>query len=365
MEKIKKILFALTVCIAITALAMPPAAIAKPYYKGKTINLVLGLGPSSGGATVARLLSKYLSQGIEGNPNVVVQHMPGAALMKAHRYVHQKAPKDGTTLYYGPRSPLGELLQLPGHNTFKYTEFTTLGGLQVASLITYARTDVLPGGLKKASDIVKAKKLLFGGLSPEHGRQIINMLCFDLIGMNYTFVPGYRGSGKIRAAIINGEINLATDAAHSYLNRVVPQLIDKGKAIPLFSIPLLKADGSLARNTLVPDAPYFLDLYKEIKGGSPSGLGWETVKALIGFDQTMQHVFIGPPGMNKEAAAAFRKAYLPTLTSAAFVAEAKKVLTYAPEPVGYERADKILAETSSMPPEIVEFLKANIAKNTK
>jgi hypothetical protein len=69
--------------------------------------------------------------------------------------------------------------------------------------------------------------------------------------------------------------------------------------------------------------------------------------------------------MNMEAAAAFRKAFLPTLTSAAFVAEAKKVLTYAPEPVGYERAGKILAETSSMPPEIVEFLKANIAKNTK
>ena len=68
---------------------------------------------------------------------LVVKHMPGAALMKAHRFIISKEPKDGTTIYYGPRSPIGELLQLPGHS-FKYTDFSLLGGIQVAALVIYA-----------------------------------------------------------------------------------------------------------------------------------------------------------------------------------------------------------------------------------
>ena len=364
MEKTKKYFVTLAVGIVLTTLSLAPVAMAKPYYQGKTINLVMGLGPSSGGATVARLLSKHLTESIEGNPKVVVQHMPGAALMKAHLFVLQKAPKDGTTIYYGPRSPLGELLQLPGH-TFRYSEFTILGGIQVAGLVIYVRTDVMPGGLKKASDINKASGLIYGGISPEHGRMIISMMGLDLLGLKYNFVPGYKGSGKIRAAIINGEINIATDAAHAYLNRAVPQLVDKGKGIPLFSIPLLKADGSLVKNQLVPDVPFFLDLYKEVQGGYPSGPSWDTMKALIEVDQTMQHAFLGPPNMNNEATAAFRKAFMPAFTSREFVAESKKVLTYAVEPVGYERAIKVLGATSKISPEVVEFIKGNIAKNSR
>ena len=104
---------------------IPAASAAEPYYAGKTVSVIMGLGPSSGGATVGRLLSKHLERHIAGNPKLVVKHMPGAALMKAHRFIISKAPKDGTTIYYGPRSPIGELLKLPGH-TFKYTDFSLL-----------------------------------------------------------------------------------------------------------------------------------------------------------------------------------------------------------------------------------------------
>ena len=133
--------------ISAAALASSGAIAADAYYEGKTISVVMGLGPSSGGATVGRLLSKHLGQHIAGNPKLVVKHMPGAALMKAHRYIHAKAPKDGMTIYYGPRSPIGELLKLPGHS-FKYSDFSLLGGIQVAALVIYARTDTFPADSK-------------------------------------------------------------------------------------------------------------------------------------------------------------------------------------------------------------------------
>ena len=121
---------AIALALAFGASSIPAASAAEAYYAGKTVSVIMGLGPSSGGATVGRLLSKHLEQHIAGNPKLVVKHMPGAALMKAHRFIISKAPKDGTTIYYGPRSPIGELLQLPGIN-FKYTDFSLLGGIQV------------------------------------------------------------------------------------------------------------------------------------------------------------------------------------------------------------------------------------------
>ena len=129
--------------IAFSTSALPTEAVAKPYYEGKTITVIIGLGPSSGGTTMGRIVGKHLAMAIEGNPKIVIKNMPGAAFMKAHKYVLHSAPKDGTVIYYGPRKPIGELLDLPGHD-FKYTDFTILGGIQVAGLVIagFSRTHV-------------------------------------------------------------------------------------------------------------------------------------------------------------------------------------------------------------------------------
>ena len=82
----------------------------RPYYQGKNLNVILGLGPSAGGTAIGRLVSKHLVEHIPGKPRLVVKNMEGAELMKAHQYVLRSAPKDGTVIYYGPRSPIGEML---------------------------------------------------------------------------------------------------------------------------------------------------------------------------------------------------------------------------------------------------------------
>lgn len=349
------LLLAFVLAMAVSA---APAALAEPYYEGKTISLIMGLDPSSGGATVGRLLAKHLALTIEGTPTVIVKYMTGAGLMKAHRHVLAKAPRDGTTVYYGPRSPLGELLRRPGV-TFKYTDFTVLGGVQISGLVIYARTDAAPG-LTGAGAIIGAPDLIYGGISAEHGRMLISMFGLDLLGARYTFVPGYGGSGKIRAAIITGEINVATDSAHAYLNNAVPQLVDKGKGLALFSIPLLTGDGRLIKNSLLPDVLSFPELHREITGAAPAGPAWEAMKTLIEIDQTMQHVLLGPPGMNAAARQALGDALAPAMRSDAFADEARRVLTYVPEAVGPARAREILAATARVPPRMVEFIKAYI-----
>lgn len=348
---------------AVAGMLMPATANAQ-YYKGKTITVVVGLGPSSGGTTLARLIGRHMSKYIAGNPKVVIKNMPGGALLKAHNFVHTKAPKDGTVVYYGPRQPLGELIGMPGMN-FKYSDFVVLGGVQVADLVNYARTDTLKGGLKSGADLVKAKEVTLGGISPRTIRVLASLIQLDMLGTNFRLIPGYRGSGKLRAAVLNGEVHMGNDAAHAYLNRVKPSMVKKGTVIPVWQIPSMNAAGQLVKSPLLPNMPSFSEVYQQVKGKAPSGIKWEAVKNMIKFGQTVQHMYFGPPGMNKDAAAAFRKAFIPAMTSDAYKADAKKTAKYVPTGVHYTRAKKVLSANLATPPNVVKFLKEYVAKHSK
>jgi tripartite-type tricarboxylate transporter receptor subunit TctC len=333
------------------------------YYAGDTVTLIMGLDASAGGTTVGRLLAKHLELTLEGNPTVIVKNMPGASMMNAHLFVLLKAPKDGSTVYYGPRSSLGELLQFPGHS-FEYSQFTVLGGVQLAPLVTYVRKDMLEGGIQTPADALRADGLVFGGISAQHGRMIASTMGLDLIGAQYHFVGGYPGSGKIRAAVLSGEVNMATDAAHAYLNEVVPTLEQQGLNAPLFSLPLLTEEGELVKSSLVPDIPTINELYEEIHGAPPSGVNWDAIQTMIEIDQTMQHVFLGPPGMDTEAVETFRAAIGPATMTDAFAEEANRILSYVPDAVSAERATEILNATADVTPEVRTFIEDQISRNS-
>ena len=332
-------------------------------FAGKTVTVVIGLDASAGGTTVGRLLAKHLEENLAGNPTVIVSNMPGASALNAHLHVLLRAPDDGTTVYYGPRSSLGELLQLPGF-TFKYSQFTPLGGVQLAGLVVYARTDAVPGGVSGAEDVIGTATLRFGGMPPEHGRMIISTMGLDLLGADYKYIAGYPSSGNIRAAMISGEVNIATDAAHAYLNQVVPVLVDAGQALPVYSMPMLNSDGELIQNALVPDVPSLPNLYTQLHGEAPSGVVWDSITTLLELDQTMQHVFLGPPDMNPAAAATFRAGLEAAMTSDAFREEAQQILSYSPEHVGFERQAEILGATSNVSQEVLDYIRAHIDKNS-
>lgn len=331
-------------------------------FAGETITVVIGLDASAGGTTLGRLFAKHLERTLPGNPTVIVNNMPGASTLNAHLHVLLRAPKDGTTVYYGPRSSLGELLQLPGFS-FKYSEFTPLGGVQVAGLVVYTRTDALEGGISGPQDIVGKGELKFGGMPAEHGRMIISTMALDLIGANYKYIGGYPSSGNIRAAVISGEVNTATDAAHAYLNQVVPVLVDEGKALPMFSMPLLDAEGSMVQNHLVPEIPALNKLYETLYGEAPSGNLWDSIATLLEIDQTMQHVFMGPPGMDPAAAEAFRIGVDEALNSDEYFEEAERILSYAPGYVSHQRQAEILGATDNVSDEVVTYIESHIEKN--
>ena len=69
------------------------------YFRGKTINIVVGSGTGDGYDLYSRLLAQYMGRHIAGNPRFIVQNMPGAGTLRATDFIWEVAPKDGT--YFG------------------------------------------------------------------------------------------------------------------------------------------------------------------------------------------------------------------------------------------------------------------------
>jgi tripartite-type tricarboxylate transporter receptor subunit TctC len=81
-----------------------------PFYQGKQIRVVVGF--TSGGFydRWARLLSRYMPKYIPGNPEMIVQNMPGAGSVVATNYVYSVAKPDGLTIGFPSRDHLDQLV---------------------------------------------------------------------------------------------------------------------------------------------------------------------------------------------------------------------------------------------------------------
>ena len=98
-----------------------------PFYQDKTVRIIAGYGAGSVDDAWTRMIARYLGKYIPGNPNIIVQNMPGAGAMIAANYVYKVAKPDGLTLG-GLRAGL-YFDQLVGKKEvqFDWPKFTWLG----------------------------------------------------------------------------------------------------------------------------------------------------------------------------------------------------------------------------------------------
>ena len=93
---IRRTLVALSACLAGSVIAT--AGSAQDFYQGKQINLVVGSGTGGGYDAYARVLARHWGKHIPGQPQIVVQNMPGAGGLKAANFIAHVASKDGLTV---------------------------------------------------------------------------------------------------------------------------------------------------------------------------------------------------------------------------------------------------------------------------
>src|SRR3984885_15014734 len=83
----------LVICFAPSGASAEPIA---DFYNGKTINVLIGVGPGGEYDTIARLVARYIGRYIPGHPTLVAQNMTGASGLKSMNYLATLAPHDGT-----------------------------------------------------------------------------------------------------------------------------------------------------------------------------------------------------------------------------------------------------------------------------
>src|SRR5262249_4270123 len=74
------------------------------FYKGRTVELVVGTLPGGGYDLYGRLVARYLGKHIPGHPTVIVRNMPGAGHLRMANWLYNAAPRDGSVLATTPQS---------------------------------------------------------------------------------------------------------------------------------------------------------------------------------------------------------------------------------------------------------------------
>src|SRR5258705_10702404 len=119
-----------------------PCAIAQAqpvesFYRGKTINLIIGYPPAGANDVYARLVARHLGRHIPGSPAIVPRNLPGAGSLLAASRIFNAEPKDGTTLgLLVPTIPLDEKLENPAAK-YRGADFNWIGRMAPAPNITF------------------------------------------------------------------------------------------------------------------------------------------------------------------------------------------------------------------------------------
>jgi tripartite-type tricarboxylate transporter receptor subunit TctC len=93
--------FAIALGIASAMLPMVAVSAAgeeAEFYRGKTITIIIPIGPGGAYDAYARLVARHLGRKLPGEPAIVPRNMPGGGGVIASNYLYNVAPRDGTTL---------------------------------------------------------------------------------------------------------------------------------------------------------------------------------------------------------------------------------------------------------------------------
>ena len=334
---------------AIALVAVPAAA--ADFYKGKTITVMVGLAPGGTVDSLARQFAATWEKNIPGRPTMVVKNMTGGGGMKATNFVYEAAPKDGTVIYFGTWIPIAQALKTPGFRV-QYEKFSYLGGV-ADTRVVYARTDAIPGGIKKPADIMKAKQPLWiGGNAATGSAHLSGRIPLDVLGVPYKQIVGYRGGSDIFLAMQQGEVQITATSIGTFRTRS-GDFIKSGQGVGLFYLVPVEPDGSYERNTFITEMPAFPDLYKEVHGKMPSGPTWDALNWFVNLIGTMQYIGLAPPGAPAEAVAALRAGFEKLSKDEALNAAGMKRNGVPYEWVPVERGEKVIRTLKETDPKVL------------
>jgi tripartite-type tricarboxylate transporter receptor subunit TctC len=326
----------------VTLAALPASAQSvEEFYRGKTVNVVVGFSVGGGYDLYARHLARHIGRHIPGNPNVVPQNMPGAGSLKAANYIYSAAPKDGTFFgTFARTTGINPLLESGA--TFDATKFSWLGSVtdDTSTCITWNTTAV-----KTWDDFLKKPSTL-GGQGPSSEPDIFARLFKNVFDAPIKLVAGYPGTNEITLAMERGEVDGLCGLSWSTIKTRHAQWLRDKKINVL-------VQSSLKKEPELGGVPLVMELTKDKEKLQ--------ILKLILAAQEMARPFAAPPGIPAERKAALVAAFDATMKDPEYLAEAKK-LNIDVNPVNAKALETLLAELYATPADVVKKASEAITK---
>lgn len=344
MRKCIKAVLLLAALVGNLPIAGKLGAQAEPFYKGKTVRIVVGLTPGGFYDRWARLLARFMPLYIPGNPNFVVQNMPGGGSMIAMNHIYRVAKPDGLTL--GMPNYGVYLDQLAGRPEVRFdiTKMHYIGTPEKSDIVLYARADAPFKTLQDMRKLPEPAKC--GASGTASADYLIAKVLDDTLGVKINSVVGYAGGSEIDIAVEKGEVQCRgmTIAPHfgrepfdgwhkRGFDRHVVQTAEK-------------------RDPRLGDVPTIYEIFEQENTADESRRVADVILRGGDFGRPM---LVGP-GVPSDRVNILREAYVKSINNPELAAEAKKARMDM-EPTTGEQLQALAQRVMNQPPGVLKRVK--------
>lgn len=258
------------------------------FYTGKTVRIVIGTPVGGEYDLYARLVARHIGRHVPGNPNMIVQSMPGAGGLTAIRHIANVAPRDGT-VFIVPQVNIVQEGMLTSNAQYDPRSFQWIGRMksqiQVGLISSGSGVTSLEGA--------KSRELIAGGYG-NNPTTLNPRLLNRLAGTKFKIVAGYKGTGDVMLAWERGEVDVVTTSWDVLLARYSERVKAK-LAFPLYLNAVSRLDD-------LPDIPLMTEFGQT-----------ETDKAFLqiyAVGAVIGRSLAAPPGVPKESMEVWRRAFM-------------------------------------------------------
>ena len=300
--------------IAALAASQASADDVADFYKRQRISLIVGYGTGGGYDVYARVLARYMSNYIPGNPGIIVQNMPGAGGLRAANYIYNVAAKNGTVFgTFARNMPLMGLIKSNQNVQFDPVKFIWLGSSSSFANDAYlliVRRDTEVRSVDEARRL-GGPPIILGSTAEGASSDATARLLRDWLGFNVKIISGYRDSGVLFLAIERGEVDGRTvDLSAVRSNR--PDWLR-----PNALTRVLAVFGRANRHPDFPDAPTSRDLARSAED--------RNLIEILEIPYQLSRPFALPPGVPADRAKALQDAFLAAHKDPGYLADAEKL----------------------------------------
>jgi tripartite-type tricarboxylate transporter receptor subunit TctC len=292
---------------AVVALGLSVPAAAQSvaqFYKGKTLEVLVGTTTGGGYDGYGRLVARYIAKHLPGEPGLIVRNMPGASGLTMTNFLYNQAAKDGSVIAIPHNNMTVEPVIGNKNARFDATKFNWLGTANklVNTCVTWHTVPV------RTAEDLRAREWLTGGTAARSSTVQQANVFIVLGGAKLKVVKGYPSSTSMLLALERGELEIACGIGWDSIKSSTG-LLQTGQIVPVMQL-------GFEKHPELPNVPFIYDML--LDPAMKDVLDFLTIRLFVG------RAFAAPPDVPADRVAALREAFWKATHDPALLADAAK-----------------------------------------